>query len=120
MKDKSDFGQVNWSLHDDHAEDRKMHLDDVWKNIQHRETDNISIGQIPESEEQTANAWYDLFKALGTLECRLDPRLNHKNGEPYDPIDLAFRIVDTLKSIKEIRSKIADKFCFSEPAIRSF
>ena len=160
MADRTDFGQVNWSLKDDHAEERKRHLDDVWKHIRPlndkpvngpkgptsnstiddlakmgitfgdfdddthttpaREMEKVSIGPIPESEEQNAKAWYSLFESLKTVECCLDPRLNHKDGTPYDPIDLTFRIVDAIKTLKGIRSKIADRFCFTEPHIHDY
>lgn len=170
MADRTDFGQVNWSIKDDHAEERKRRLDDVWKHIRPlddkpvngqkgqtsnstlkdlkrmgydlgkmgfsysggtvsdedgnscptREMEKVSIGPIPESEEQNAKAWYSLFESLKTVECRLDPRLNHKDGTPYDPIDLTFRIVDAIKTLKGIRSKIADRFCFTEPHIHDY
>ena len=127
MADRTDFSQVNWSLKDDHAEERKQHLGDVWKHIRPiydkcpaREMEKVSIGPIPESEEQNAKAWYSLFESLKTVECRLDPRLNHKDGTPYDPIDLTFRIVDAIKTLKGIRSKIADRFCFTEPHIHDY
>ena len=127
MADRTDFDQVNWSLKDDHAEERKLRLDDVWKHIRPiydkcpaREMEKVSIGPIPESEEQNAKVWYSLFASLKTVECRLDPRLNHKDGTPYDPIDLTFRIVDAIKTLKGIRSKIADRFCFTEPHIHDY
>lgn len=170
MAYSTDFGQVNWSLKDDHAEERKRHLDDVLKHIRPlydkpidgpkdptsnstpkdlermgcdlnkmgysysdgtasdedgnfgptREMEKVSIGPIPESEEQNAKAWYSLFESLMTVECRLDPRINHKDGEPYDPIDLTFRIMDAIKTLKGIRSKIADRFCFTEPHIHTY
>ena len=160
MADRTDFGQVNWSIKDDHAEERKRRLDDVWKHIRPlddkpvngpkgptsnstiddlakkcttfgdfdaaihttpaREMEKVSIGPIPESEEQNAKAWYSLFESLKTVEYRLDPRLNHKDGTPYDPIDLTFRIVDAIKTLKGIRSKIADRFCFTEPHIHDY
>lgn len=124
MEDRTDFGQVNWSLKDDHAEERKQHLGDVWKHIRPiydkcpaREMEKVSIGIIPESEEQNARNWYDVCRRLNEIGRRLDPRLSHDNRTPYDPIDLAFRIDQAVHAIDKLKSEISSRFNFVEPAI---
>ena len=167
MADRTDFGQVNWSLKDDHAEDRKRRLDDVWKHIRPlddkpingpkcptssstlenltrmgydiskmgfsysggtvydedgnscptREMEKVSIGPIPESEEQNARNWYDVYRRLNEIGRRLDPRLSHDNRTPYDPIDLAFRIDQAVHAIDKLKSEISSRFNFVEPTI---
>ena len=124
MADRTDFGQVNWSLNDDHAEERKRRLDDVWKHIRPiydkcpaREMEKVSIGTIPESEEQNARNWYDVCRRLNEIGRRLDPRLSHDNRTPYDPIDLAFRIDQAVHAIDKLKSEISSRFNFVEPTI---
>lgn len=167
MADRTDFGQVNWSLKDDHSEERKWRLDDVWKHIRPlddkpvngqkgqtsnstledlkrmgydiskmgfsysggtvsdedgnscpaREMEKVSIGTIPESEEQNARNWYDVCRRLNEIGRRLDPRLSHDNRTPYDPIDLAFRIDQAVHAIDKLKSEISSRFNFVEPAI---
>ena len=124
MADRTDFSQVNWSLKDDHAEERKQHLGDVWKHIRPiydkcpaREMEKVSIGPIPESEEQNARNWYDVYRRLNEIGRRLDPRLSHDNRTPYDPIDLAFRIDQAVHAIDKLKSEISSRFNFVEPTI---
>ena len=124
MADRTDFSQVNWSLKDDHAEERKQHLGDVWKHIRPiydkcpaREMEKVSIGPIPESEEQNARNWYDVYRRLNEIGRRLDPRLSHDNRTPYDPLDLAFRIDQAVHAIDKLKSEISSRFNFVEPTI---
>lgn len=109
-----DFDTVDWTLNNKLASQKRE------KKLNTRNMENVSIGTIPESEEQNAKNWYDFFKILKNVECRLDPRITHKDGLPYDPIDLTFRIVDAIKTLKEVRAKIADRFCFTEPNIHDY
>jgi len=144
MSSLTDFGKVEWGSQD---LQRSLLHPELWKSDSRKgltgptsnstpedlrrlgidpdstaeqSSDTISIGSIPESEEKAAKAWYDLFNRLGEIDLRLDPRRLHKDGQPYDPIDLTFRIVDALKAIRQIRSNIAERFQFTDPSVRSY